>query len=348
MKKLFKISVCFCLVLLACTLFSGCKTDSVSGKKNFKAMINGVNFNSLTEAVSNAKTGDVIKVYDDLPDHKNVVIDKPLTIKGVISSKQVKPKFYGSLTVVLDGEEDSVSIEDIDIVHDGVDADGQANNTKIGVNLIDGGINMKSSRVGLDEASQPDKDATGMIISRKLGSKNSMPIVVEGNEFGAYKTNNKDLSGALIIKRGGNFQKINLNEGEIYNGNTFEHSEEGNMFISIENPGDSMTYSYFVTSSTNELVGALLDCQNKCGSNFTLITLSPLTRQLDEPVAIDESTTLSLEGNNSASFNGVTLIVKGSLDIEGDVCDLVLKKEGMTPSIIIGEDVDKSKIVILH
>lgn len=345
MKNLKKIGVCFCF-LLTFAFFCGCATESVSGKKDFKATINGVNYGSLTEAVSYAKSGDTIKIYDDLTDHKNVVIDKPLSIKGIISAKQVRPKFYGSITVDLGGESDSASIEDLEIIHEGVKADGINNDTKIGIKLIDGGLKVKSSKIWLDEGSSPDPDASGVVISRKLGSKNTMPITIEGNDFGSYKSDKKHLSGALIVKNGGEFENLNVNEGQIYTDNSFAHNDEGNVFISIDYSNGDMVYSYFVTSSVDELVGALLDCQSENGSDFTLIPSFPLELKVEKPVTVEKGTNLLVDGNETSSLNGMTLIIKGTINVDGGLEDVELKKEGNSSSIIIGENVDPSKIKI--
>ena len=252
MRKIVKIAVCFSLILLFSVFLTACKDHQ---QETAKIKIGDIEYQTLTEAVQSAKSGDTIKIYDDVFDNKNIVIDKPISIEGVLKEGQIKPKFYGSLTVNSSGQNDSISVKDIEIIHSGTkeNSDSIVNDTSIGLNLVDGGLDLKSSSIMLDKSSKTSQPSSGLILSRKINSQNIMPIIVEGNSFGFYTTNGNNLSSALIIKSNDEnlFKNIVLNENEIFNNNTFSTQGEGNQIISINYSSYPETYSYMVTSSMN-------------------------------------------------------------------------------------------------
>lgn len=336
MKKLFLvISVCFCFM---CIFLGGCKQDVGS---SYKVKIEDVEYGSLTEAVQSAKSGDEIRVYGDLCDHKNVVITKPLTIRGELSSNQVKPKFFGSITIDMKGADDVTTIENLEIVHDGVDADGINNNTRIGINLVDGGVVLKNNRICLNDSVENDKGTAGIVISRKKDSISQGNITIEGNRFDSYKKGEK-LSSALMILSGGEYKKLHLNEGEIYESNSFSRSDEGNLMIFVD--CEKEKYPFLVTTSTDELVHCLLNRQD--GGNYTLIALSPLALNA-KTASLDEKSVLRIVGNKSANFNGLTLDVYGVVSVEGEVENITFKRMGETASVQVDESVDKTKFEIV-
>ena len=185
------------------------------------------------EAVTNAKSDDTIKIYNDVRDNKNVLITKPLSIKGVLSNNKTKPKFYGSLTVNLTGEDDTLDVENIELIHTGKIEDGENNNNLVGINLIDGGLTLKSSIISLSSPEEADNNATGLIISRNINSVNHTPITVEGNSFESYLANLENLSSAVkILSNQTNlFKSLNINEETLLNTNNFLTNKLSNQLI---------------------------------------------------------------------------------------------------------------------
>ena len=350
MGKVLRFSLCLCLIMCFSLGLSACNNKKdPSLDSNTRAIIGNINYNSLYDAVENAKSGDTIKIYNNLKDNKNVVITKPLTIKGVISSNQIKPKFYGSITINLSGEEDSVKVENIDIVHQGTLADGLNNDTRFGINLVSGGLELKSCNISLDNNTTPDFDASGIVISRDISSQSMMPIIIKGNSFGDYETDTKTLSSAMIIRsnKEGAYKNLNLNASEIYNSNTFSTGTNGNQFVYICYPSYEAKYTYFATSSAEELIKALMFSQDTSGSTFIYTPVSPLSELPSDKVYINEKTNLTIEGNTPANFNGLKLIVSGSLVVNTAIENVTLEKASSTASIVLSEETDMSKITIL-
>ena len=347
MNKIFKVSICMCLIICFTIFLQAC--DNNSQQKTIKqATISGVNYSSLTEAVKNAKSGDTIKIYNDLKDNKNVVIDKPLTIKGVLNNSRLKPKFYGSLTIDTKGENDEVNIENLEIIHKGTLEDGSNNDTRIGVNLLNGGLTFKSNLVALDDENNADNGASGMIVSRRINSLNTKPIVIRGNTFETYKPSPETLSSALIIKSNlpSIFQKLALNEGELYNQNSFSTNNNGNLMISADYSNNPTSYSFFATGSVDELIKALENNQDESGSSFILYPHSALSNATSEPITIKEKTYLYISGNNPANFNDVTFKLGGSMVINSGIENATIEKTADTANIMFGSNAKQNNITI--
>lgn len=335
MKSILRFSVCLCLIICLSIFLPACKKkETIQTIK--KAMIGDVNYTSLTDAVKNAKSGDTILVYDDIKDNKNVLIDKPLTIKGVLDNGGLKPKFYGSLTIDTSGEKDEVNIENLEIIHDGTLQDGLNNDTRIGVNLINGGLTFESNSIRLNDIKTADGGASGLVVSRKINSLSTMPIIIKGNTFNAYKIDDA-ISSALLIKsnKPKTFKKIALNEGEIYNQNSFDLSKEGNLMISADYSNNDASYSFFATGSADELIKALEKNQDKNGSTFILYPHSALSSTSDTPYIIEEKTYLYIEGNTPADFNKASFNLAGSMVVGSGLKNASIERTTDTANLTI-------------
>jgi len=270
MKKILKVVLLFFALTCVAVPLSACK-ESNQNQSVKKIKIEDVSYSSLSEAVENAKSGDTVYIYSDITDNKNVEINKPLTIIGVKNQNNTKPKFYGSLTINTSGKNDLVTIKDLDIIHKGTEENNSGNDTRIGINLIDGGLELNSSNVSLYEPNQADLGASGIVISRKAGSVSEMPISLKNNIFGDYELGNL-LSGAMIIKKNKEniFENLNLNAENLFKQNSFSFAKEGNQFVSISYNITPEKVDYLVTSSSKELLDKLLNNQPENSAVYIL------------------------------------------------------------------------------
>ena len=238
--------------------------------------------------------------------------------------------------------------ENLEIIHKGTLEDGINNDTRIGVNLINGGLSFKSNSVSLDNINSADSGASGMIISRKINSESTKPIIVKGNTFKAYKTDNENLSSALIIKSDlpSVFQKLALNEGELYNQNSFASNEEGNMLVSINYSKEPSTYSFFATGSANELIKALESHQKADGSTFILYPHKTLSLNASEPYTIKEKTYVYIEGNEPANLNGANIKLAGSMVINSGIENATIEKSSSSANLMFGDNAKQNNITI--
>ena len=339
MSKILKVSLFLFLILFSSTLFTSCQKRSPANSAS-KVKIENVEYSSLTEAVNNAKDNDTIEIYEDLNDNKNVTITRPLSIKGVLTNNQIKPKFYGSLTIDLEGENDSVLIENIEIIHNGTNENGANNNTTIGLNLINGGLEFKKNAIALSPSSTPEPTATGLVISREANSKNIKPITIVGNAFGEYLTNNQDLNGAIIIKSNlaNRFSSLNLDEEDLISENTFFTTKEGNQIISIDYSSSPEKYSFLATTSPMQLISALNYHQPSTNTTYILNPATNYSAEENEQTTINEKTTLIIKGNNATSFDNLTLLVQGYLEVENETSNLNVEKQGSTANVIVNNE----------
>lgn len=339
MKKIISCVLMFSFVIAFTMFLTACNNHSDVKTSEHKIKIGDVPYTSLTEAVDNAKSGDTIKIYHDVRDKKNVIIDKPLNIEGVLSSNQVKPKYYGSLTINLGGSEDSTSVENIELIHAGVNNDGKNNDTTIGINLIDGGLTLKSSVISLDDNSTPSQNATGVVISRKANSENIMPIVIKGNEFGNYKASKDTQSGALLVlsNKHGVYQNLNLNSMELSEQNSFASEPGGNQYIYISYATTPSTYDYLVTSSADEFINTLTSRQSKNGST---IKVAPNSLSITPPkdIVIDEKSNVTIDGDTPFDMQNINLYVKGTLTINSPIENANISRNSDTASIVVKEN----------
>ena len=166
-KKVFKVLFLFAIILSSTSLLPACTKRSSSAPEAVKVKIEDTAYPSISDAVKNAKNGDTIRVYDDVLENRNILIDKPLSIVGVKNHNNINPKFYGSFTINAPGENDSVNISGLDIIHKGTAENSTENNTTIGINLVDGGVTIKENKISLDNENKTDDGVAGIILSRK-------------------------------------------------------------------------------------------------------------------------------------------------------------------------------------
>ena len=334
--------LCFSLSLGACQKKSSRQSDSTS-----KVMIQDVSYSSLTDAVNGAKNGDTIKIYDDVED-KNVVITKPLSIQGVIDQGHIKPKFYGSITIDARGINDNVEIENIEIIHKGKNENGENNNTLIGISLLDGGLNLKSSKIALEDSNKAESGAMGIMISRRADSQNLMPIIIKGNDFGTYKLSDSKLSGAMVIQsdKDNVFDKIDVDHELFYQQNTFDFSDEGNQFVSIKYTKTPSQINYLVTSSSKELVEKLMENQSNEYNTYILKNATSSSEKQTDPIYIFPKTNLSLEGNKQIDFGGNIFKVQGTVNIDAETQNATFEKISSTANIMLGDEISSENITI--
>lgn len=341
MSKIIKFSFYLCLIFAFSTCLSSCNSEEDINNKNRKVMINNVNYSSLTEAVNNAKNNDIIKIYDDIKDDKNILITRPITIKGISKNNQTKPKIYGSFTINLSGETDSLTIDNIELIHSGKNAPGENNNNSIGINLIDGGLTLKSSIIALSSPSEADKNAAGLILSRQYKSINTSPITILGNSFESYFINGEDLSAAMkILSNKPNMLKtLKINEQEIFNKNNFSTEKLSNQLVSIDYSSKEAKYNYYATTSLNDLMFALNNHQNSSNSIYILYAKEDqsLSKNINE-CYLNETTTLYIYGDANLDFNNITLNLEGFIESTANLKNLNILKKSSTANFV-----DKSK-----
>lgn len=346
MNRILKCIFAFSFILLFSAGFSACKQNT-KNDENGKVKINDVTYSSLSEAVKNAKDGDTIKIYGDISDKKNIEINKSLSLEGVKNQNNIRPKFFGSLTINASGENDIVAISNLDIVHKGTEENSKENNTLVGINVVDGGIKLEKNRISLQNEKEAESGASGIIISRSISSKNTMPFIVKGNTFGNYEPS-KNFGGALIIKSNdkNRFQNINLNNNSIFEQNSFSFSKNGNQFISIKCDKTPNKVDFFVTSSSKELIEKLLENQPEEDSTFILKNANDTPQKHEAKIPINKKTILFIEGNNSTNLADNVFQVQGSVNINSNLKNAVFEKNSSTSCIIFGNDIQSENVSI--
>lgn len=346
MNRILKCIFAFAFILLISTGFSSCKQNTTNDE-NGKVKINDVTYSSLYEAVENAKSGDTIKIYGDVSDNKNIEITKSLSIVGVKNQNNIRPKFFGSLTINATGENDFVEISNIDIVHQGKTENSDENNTLVGVNVVDGGIKLEKNRISLQNEENAENGASGLIVSRKISSKNTKPFIIKGNSFGNYEANS-NFNGAMLIKSNdeNNFQNIQLNNNTIFEQNSFSFSKNGNQFVSIKCDQTPNKIDFLVTSSSKELIEKLLENQLEEDSTFILKNSNEITQNYETKIPILKKTTLSIEGNNTPDFTNNIFQVQGTVNINSNLKNANFEKNSPTACIIFGKDIQTENVNI--
>lgn len=348
MKKIFYVLFLFTLIFSFTSLLSACSKHSSQASEAVKVKIEDTAYPSISEAVKNAKSGDTIRVFDDVLENRNILIDKSLSIIGVKNHNNINPKFYGSFTINASGENDSVNINGLDIIHKGTTENGAENNTTIGINLVDGGVTIKENKISLDNEKETDKDVAGIILSRKSDSINTMPMIVKGNTFGNY-LNNSDGNCALIVKsaKDNTFQNIVLNNENLYRQNSFSFAQSGNQFLSIRYEQDPYKINYFVTSSSKELLEKLLINQSSSDSTFILKNATEQTEKLENKIPIYQKTVVWFEGNKPIDLNDNVFELQGTINFESDAKNATIEKKSNTASIIKNKDKKIENISII-
>lgn len=337
MQKIIKTIFSFILIILSTMSISACKSKNTPSlnKNSTKVQINDVSYNSLTEAINEAKSGDTVRIYNDIDDEKNVVIKKPITIVGMISSNNIKPKVYGTITIDANNKNDQIEIKDIEIIHSGKLEDGTNNDNRVGINLIDGGLSLYSSFISLENINNADDDACGIVISRKAGSKNIMPIIVKGNTFGEYNISENGQNGAFVIKSNleNKFENLNLNKDLLYKQNTFTYTGEGNQFISLSYEKTPTKIDYLVTSSSKQMIETLLSNQYDYYNTYILKNSQTSPEKQTDEIMILPKTNLIIEGGKTDLGQNI-FKVKGTLNLNADEINATFEKASNTASII--------------
>jgi len=335
MQSIFKFTICLALIFCFAFILSSCDNNK---KQNQKITINDVNYSSLSEAVENAKNGDVIKIHKDVRDNKNINITKPLTIKGISSSNETKPKVYGSLSINLTGETDAILIENIHLIHNGTTENGLNNDTSIGINLVDGGLSLKYSYIELFDTQLSDDSATGLSISRKSNSINTKPIIISGNDFSNYPIKDSNISSAIVIKSNqkDTFENLLINNEEIFEKNNFSTKDLSNQYISIDYSSIPETYSFFSTTSIDEFIEAIKNNQNPNKSIFYLFANSEqtLNKTFDTPIEVYSNSSIHIIGDSKLNFNDLTLNISGNMEYEPEISNITINKSSSTANII--------------
>lgn len=347
MKKVFKVLFLFALIFSLTSFLPACTKRSMASSEKAKVKIEDTCYSSISDAVKNAKSGDIICVYDDIFENRNINIDKSLTIKGIKNHNNISPKFYGSFTINASGESDNVNISGLDIIHKGTAENSNENNTTIGINLIDGGVSIKENKISLDNENQTDSSVTGILLSRKSGSVNTMPMIVKGNTFGSYNANNPE-NCALAIKSAKEnvFQNINLNNENLYRQNSFSFAQNGNQFISIKYEQDPYKINYFVTSSSKELLEKLLNNQSEYDSTFILKNATEKAENTNKAIPIYQKTVVWFEGNKPIDLNNNVFNLEGTINFESDAKNATITKKSNTASIIKNSEKEIENITI--
>ena len=347
MKKV--LSLILSVNILFCCLFcnSGC-VPSINQNRDKKVMINDINYNSLSEAVQNAKDGDKIELHNDISDNKNIIINKSISIIGKPNSSNIKPKFYGSITIDANEKDSFISIENIEIINPGNFDDNPTNNTLYAVNLIDGGLNLKNCKIFPDNG-KIDDNACGLVISRKIDSINTMPIIISGNQFGCYTYNDK-LNSAVLIKsnKSGQYKNLYLNDDLIQNRNTFDFSSNCNHIIKIDYSTEAEKYPFVMTSNASFMI----DCfknnrQTNNSNNYILVNAEDFHKEDDEPLYILASTYFEISGTKPLDMQNTTFKVAGSVFIDTQIENATFERTIDTSCILFGKSIEKNSIEII-
>ena len=306
-------------------------------KGGYTISIGETNYNTLSQAIAAANTGDVIKVYDDITENEGnikYIIDKAITVSGVIVGG-VKPVINGTFAIDINGVSDGtdvVTIENLEIVHNGVYVkDGWTQDTKGAVVLQDGGITLKNNYIHLVNPAPANvsNSPSGLQLSRRVASVSTGAITVSGNTFGAYpkysdKTNtiataiqvsrNYTLSGVLVY--GG----LEVDDEKIYTGNKYENTDGNAQYVLYGNfdfAADKRGYTYVVFGDVfayNRDGGDLL-----AGGKMIIARSFTLT---DKVYDVKAGTELVIESGATLDCNGLTLKVNGTLTVNGEITNV--------------------------
>ena len=330
-------------------------------KGGYTIGIGETNYNTLSQAIAAANTGDVIKVYDDITENEGnikYIIDKAITVSGVIVGG-VKPVINGTFAIDINGVSDGtdvVTIENLEIVHNGVYVkDGWTQDTKGAVVLQDGGITLKNNYIHLVNPAPANvsNSPSGLQLSRRVASVSTGAITVSGNTFGAYpkysdKTNtiataiqvtrNYTLSGVLVY--GG----LEVDDEKIYTGNKYENTDGNAQYVLYGNfdfAADKRGYTYVVFGDVfayNRDGGDLL-----AGGKMIIARSFTLT---DKVYDVKAGTELVIESGATLNGNGLTLNVYGTLTVKGKIenTNIVYGDDASRTIYLNGSEVDDSTV----
>ncbi len=305
-------------------------------ESGYVVTVGSVKYDTLSTAITAAKAGDVITVYNDVTENEGnikYIIRKALTISGAYGATGVKPVIKGTFAVDINGISDGsdvVTIENLEIVHNGIDhEDNFATDTKIGVVLQDGGLTLSNNYIHLvDPApSVMTHSPSGLQLTRRGTSVSTGAITVSGNTFGAYpkysdKTNtiataiqvtrNYTRSGVLI------YGELEVNDEKIYTGNKFENTDGNAQYVLYGNCDWSVPgYTYLVVGDVlayNSEVGDVAP-----GGKAIIARDITLTDKIYE---IKAGTELVIGKGATLDCNGLTLKVNGTLTVNGEITNV--------------------------
>lgn len=307
-------------------------------ESGYVVAIGSVKYDTLSGAITAAKAGDVITVYNDVTENEGnikYIIQKALTISGAYGATGVKPVIKGTFAVDINGISDGsdvVTIENLEIVHNGVYVkDGWTQDTKGAVVLQDGGITLKNNYIHLVNPAPANvsNSPSGLQLSRRGASVSTGAITVSGNTFGAYpkysdKTNtiataiqvtrNYTLSGVLVY--GG----LEVDDEKIYTGNKYENTDGNAQYVLYGNfdfAADKRGYTYVVFGDVfayNRDGGDLL-----AGGKMIIARSFTLT---DKVYDVKAGTELVIGKGATLDCNGLTLKVNGTLTVNGEITNV--------------------------
>ena len=307
-------------------------------ESGYVVTVGSVKYDTLSAAITAAKAGDVITVYNDVTENEGnikYIIQKALTISGAYGATGVKPVIKGTFAVDINGVSDGsdvVTIENLEIVHNGVYVkDGWAQDTKGAVVLQDGGITLKNNYIHLVNPAPANvsNSPSGLQLSRRGASVSTGAITVSGNTFGAYpkysdKTNtiataiqvtrNYTLNGVLVY--GG----LEVDDEKIYTGNKYENTDGNAQYVLYGNfdfAADKRGYTYVVFGDVfayNRDGGDLL-----AGGKMIIARDITLTDKIYE---IKAGTELVIGKGATLDCNGLTLKVNGTLTVNGEITNV--------------------------
>lgn len=307
-------------------------------ESGYVVTVGSVKYDTLSAAITAAKAGDVITVYNDVTENEGnikYIIRKALTISGAYGATGVKPVIKGTFAVDINGINDGsdvVTIENLEIVHNGVYVkDGWTQDTKGAVVLQDGGITLKNNYIHLVNPAPANvsNSPSGLQLSRRGASVSTGAITVSGNTFGAYpkysdKTNtiataiqvtrNYTLSGVLVY--GG----LEVDDEKIYTGNKYENTDGNAQYVLYGNfdfAADKRGYTYVVFGDVfayNRDGGDLL-----AGGKMIIARSFTLTDKIYE---IKAGTELVIGKGATLDCNGLTLKVNGTLTVNGKITNV--------------------------
>ena len=330
-------------------------------KGGYTISIGATNYDTLSEAIAAANTGDVIKVYDDITENEGnikYIIDKAITVSGVIVGG-VKPVINGTFAIDINGVSDGsdvVTIENLEIVHNGVYVkDGWTQDTKGAVVLQDGGITLKNNYIHLVNPAPANvsNSPSGLQLTRRGASVSTGAITVSGNTFGAYpkysdKTNtiataiqvsrNYTVNGVLV------YGELEVNDEVIYNGNKYENTDGNAQYVLYGNfdfAADKRGYTYVVFGDVfayNRDGGDLL-----AGGKMIIARSFTLT---DKVYDVKAGTELVIESGATLNGNGLTLNVYGTLTVKGKIenTNIVYGDDASRTIYLNGSEVDDSTV----
>ena len=307
-------------------------------ESGYVVTVGSVKYDTLSAAITAAKAGDVITVYNDVTENEGnikYIIGKALTISGAYGATGVKPVIKGTFAVDSNGVSDGsdvVTIENLEIVHNGVYVkDGWTQDTKGAVVLQDGGITLKNNYIHLVNPAPANvsNSPSGLQLSRRGASVSTGAITVSGNTFGAYpkysdKTNtiataiqvtrNYTLNGVLVY--GG----LEVDDEKIYTGNKYENTDGNAQYVLYGNfdfAADKRGYTYVVFGDVfayNRDGGDLL-----AGGKMIIARSFTLTDKIYE---IKAGTELVIGKGATLDCNGLTLKVNGTLTVNGEITNV--------------------------